>query len=46
MSPYHQEFISFCEAMELVPEDELDSSGRAVGNTSTDRRAKKVWILI
>ncbi|KAL0299688.1 UNVERIFIED_CONTAM: PP2A regulatory subunit TAP46 [Sesamum radiatum] len=25
MWPYHQEFISFCEAMELVPEEELES---------------------
>ncbi|XP_051138175.1 PP2A regulatory subunit TAP46 [Andrographis paniculata] len=37
-----KEFISFCEAMELVPEEELESSARASGNTSADLRARKI----
>ncbi|KAL0400589.1 UNVERIFIED_CONTAM: PP2A regulatory subunit TAP46 [Sesamum latifolium] len=37
-----KEFISFCEAMELVPEEELESSARAAGGTFADRRAKKI----
>ncbi|KAL6508306.1 PP2A regulatory subunit tap46 [Orobanche hederae] len=37
-----KEFISFCETMELVPEEELESSGRARGNTFADRRAQKI----
>ncbi|KAL8049439.1 hypothetical protein ABFX02_06G020700 [Erythranthe guttata] len=37
-----KEFISFCEVMELVPADELESSAQAIGNASTDRRAKKI----
>ncbi|KAK6155573.1 hypothetical protein DH2020_009821 [Rehmannia glutinosa] len=37
-----KEFISFCEAMELVPEEELESSGQSMGNTFADRRAKKI----
>ncbi|CAA0824691.1 PP2A regulatory subunit TAP46 [Striga hermonthica] len=37
-----KEFISFCEAMELVPEEELESYARASGGTSTDRRAQKI----
>ncbi|GER34302.1 PP2A regulatory subunit TAP46 [Striga asiatica] len=37
-----KEFISFCEAMELVPEEELESSGRAMDGTSADRRAQKI----
>ncbi|KAJ9539589.1 hypothetical protein OSB04_026095 [Centaurea solstitialis] len=34
-----KEFLSFCDAMELVPEDELEASGP---NTVVDRRAKKI----
>ncbi|KAL6509243.1 PP2A regulatory subunit tap46 [Orobanche gracilis] len=37
-----KEFISFCETMELVAEEELESSGRARGNTFSDRRAQKI----
>ncbi|KAL6541497.1 PP2A regulatory subunit tap46 [Orobanche gracilis] len=37
-----KEFISFCETMELVPEEELESSGRSRGNTFADRRAQKI----
>lgn len=40
--PCHQEFISFCEAIELVPEEELESSAQATGNTFADQRATKV----
>lgn len=42
--PCYQEFISFCEAMELVPKEELDSFGQATGNTSADKRAQKVGL--
>lgn len=42
VSHCYQEFISFCEAMELVPKDELESSVQATGNTFPDKRAKKV----
>ncbi|XAR71621.1 hypothetical protein NMG60_11017985 [Bertholletia excelsa] len=37
-----KEFISFCEAMELVPEEELESSIQAGPNSFADRRAKKI----
>ncbi|PIN27122.1 Protein phosphatase 2A-associated protein [Handroanthus impetiginosus] len=37
-----KEFISFCEAMELVPAEELESSTQLMGNTFADRRAKKI----
>ncbi|KAL6520812.1 PP2A regulatory subunit [Orobanche hederae] len=37
-----KEFISFYETMELVTEKELESSGRARGNTFADQRADKV----
>ncbi|KAL6533329.1 PP2A regulatory subunit tap46 [Orobanche minor] len=37
-----KEFISVCETMELVPEEELESYGRARGNTFADRRAQKI----
>ncbi|KAI3756935.1 hypothetical protein L6452_04467 [Arctium lappa] len=37
-----QEFLSFCEAMELVPEDELETSLQGGPNTVTDRRARKI----
>ncbi|KAK1398411.1 hypothetical protein POM88_008274 [Heracleum sosnowskyi] len=36
-----KEFISFCEAMELVPEEELEASARGP-NSNVDRRAKKI----
>ncbi|KAH6822177.1 2A phosphatase associated protein of 46 kD [Perilla frutescens var. hirtella] len=39
-----KEFISFCEAMELIPKEELDSSVHGTGNTFTDKRAKKAWV--
>ena len=38
-----QEFISICEALELVPEDELDASRQGAANTFATRRAKKVY---
>lgn len=38
-----QEFISFCEAMELVPEEELETSTQGGPNSFADRRAKKVF---
>lgn len=42
---YLQEFISFCETMELVPEEEIETSTQGGANSSVDRRAKKVgWI--
>ncbi|CAA2968979.1 PP2A regulatory subunit TAP46-like [Olea europaea var. sylvestris] len=37
-----KEFISFCEAMELVPEDELAASAQSGGNSFADQRAKKI----
>ncbi|KAG5233706.1 PP2A regulatory [Salix suchowensis] len=37
-----QEFISFCEAMELVPEEELQASSQGAPNTFVDRRALKI----
>ncbi|KAL5803481.1 hypothetical protein ACOSQ3_031939 [Xanthoceras sorbifolium] len=37
-----KEFLSFCETMELVPEEELGTSGQAGTNTFVDRRARKV----
>ncbi|KVI07617.1 hypothetical protein Ccrd_014038 [Cynara cardunculus var. scolymus] len=37
-----QEFLSFCEAMGLVPEDELETSLHGGHNTTTDRRARKI----
>ncbi|CAH9123456.1 unnamed protein product [Cuscuta epithymum] len=37
-----KEFIAFCEAMELVPEDELEPSIAAGPNGFADRRAKKI----
>lgn len=38
-----QEFISICEALELVPEDELDASRQGGADTFATRRAKKVY---
>ncbi|KAL6977867.1 PP2A regulatory subunit tap46 [Sarracenia purpurea var. burkii] len=37
-----KEFMSFCEAMELVPEEELESSVQGGSNSFADRRAKKI----
>lgn len=40
-----QEFISICEALELIPEEELEISGQGGPDTFATRRAKKVIIL-
>lgn len=40
--PCYQEFFSFCEAMELVPKEELESFVEATGKTFADKRAQKV----
>ncbi|KAL7611650.1 hypothetical protein Lser_V15G09574 [Lactuca serriola] len=37
-----KEFLSFCDAMELVPEDELETSEQGGQNSFVDRRAKKI----
>ncbi|KAL3521657.1 hypothetical protein ACH5RR_019806 [Cinchona calisaya] len=37
-----KEFISFCEAMELVPEEELQMSALGSANSFADLRAKKI----
>ncbi|KAK3229666.1 hypothetical protein Dsin_001547 [Dipteronia sinensis] len=37
-----KEFLSFCETMELLPEEELETSGQASTNTLVDRRARKI----
>ncbi|CAK9146551.1 unnamed protein product [Ilex paraguariensis] len=37
-----KEFISFCEAMELVPEEELEISAQGCPISFADRRAKKI----
>lgn len=37
-----KELISFCEAMELVPEEELETSTQGGPNSFADRRAKKI----
>lgn len=37
-----KEFISFCESMELLPEEELEASTRGASNTFVDRRARKI----
>ncbi|KAJ6881422.1 PP2A regulatory subunit TAP46 [Populus alba x Populus x berolinensis] len=37
-----KEFLSFCEAMELVPEEELQASSLGAPNTFVDRRALKI----
>lgn len=37
-----KEFISFCETMELVPEEEIETSTQGGANSSVDRRAKKI----
>lgn len=36
--------MSFCEAMELVPEDELETSTQGGPNSLVDRRARKVLL--
>ncbi|KAL3653647.1 PP2A regulatory subunit tap46 [Castilleja foliolosa] len=36
-----KEFLSFCEVMELMPKEELESI-QAMSNTSADQRAKKI----
>ena len=42
----YQEFFSFCEAMELVPKEELESFVEATGKTFADKRAQKVGLDI
>ncbi|XP_059278412.1 PP2A regulatory subunit TAP46 [Lycium ferocissimum] len=37
-----KEFISFCETMELVPEEEMETSKQGGASTALDRRAKKI----
>ncbi|KAK4380720.1 hypothetical protein RND71_002582 [Anisodus tanguticus] len=37
-----KEFISFCETMELVPEDEIEPSTQGGASSFVDRRAKKI----
>ncbi|GMJ13605.1 2A phosphatase associated protein of 46 kD [Hibiscus trionum] len=37
-----KEFISFCEAMELVPREELEGSSQGASNSFADRRALKI----
>ncbi|KAL4575736.1 hypothetical protein LXL04_011820 [Taraxacum kok-saghyz] len=37
-----KEFLSFCDAMELVPEDELETLTQGGQKTVVDRRAKKI----
>ncbi|KAK6250752.1 hypothetical protein SCA6_004757 [Theobroma cacao] len=37
-----KEFISFCEAMELVPQEELEASAQGASNSFADRRALKI----
>ncbi|CAK7324190.1 unnamed protein product [Dovyalis caffra] len=37
-----KEFLSFCEAMELVPEEELQTFSQGAPNASVDRRALKI----
>lgn len=37
-----KEFVSFCEAMELVPVEELESSVQGGPNSFADHRAKKI----
>ncbi|KAH1037912.1 hypothetical protein J1N35_039655 [Gossypium stocksii] len=37
-----KEFISFCEAMELVPQEELEASVQGASNSFADRRALKI----
>ncbi|KAJ1392649.1 TAP46-like protein [Sesbania bispinosa] len=37
-----KEFISFCEAMELVPKEELESCMQGAPNSVADQRARKI----
>ncbi|KAF5947525.1 hypothetical protein HYC85_013482 [Camellia sinensis] len=37
-----KEYMSFCEGMELVPEEELESTAQGGPNSFADRRAKKI----
>ncbi|KAF8042854.1 hypothetical protein BT93_A1242 [Corymbia citriodora subsp. variegata] len=37
-----KEFVSFCEAMELVPKEELETSVHGGSNQMVDRRARKI----
>ncbi|XP_065870852.1 PP2A regulatory subunit TAP46 [Euphorbia lathyris] len=37
-----KEFLSFCEAMELVPQEELQVASQGGSNTFADRRAQKI----
>lgn len=46
VQPCHQEFMAFCETMELVPAEELDSSAQGRSSTFADQRAKKVYLDI
>lgn len=39
---FFQEFVSFCEAMELIPEEELKSFKQGGSNNFADKRAGKV----
>ena len=41
-----QEFVSFCEAMELLPKEELETSVHGGSNQMVDRRARKVLMHI
>lgn len=41
-----QEFVSFCEAMELLPKEELETSVHGGSNQMVDRRARKVLMYI
>lgn len=41
-----QEFVSICEALELVPEDELEASRQEASDTYATRRAKKVCYFL
>ncbi|KAL5567755.1 hypothetical protein UlMin_024330 [Ulmus minor] len=37
-----KEFITFCESMELIPEEELEASSQGGSNTFADQRARKI----
>ncbi|KAH9621522.1 hypothetical protein KSS87_019335 [Heliosperma pusillum] len=37
-----KEFVSFCETMELVPEEELESLAQGGSNNFSDKRARKI----
>ncbi|KAJ9175483.1 hypothetical protein P3X46_014033 [Hevea brasiliensis] len=42
---YILEFFSFCETMELVPEEELRTSSQAGSNSFAERRAQKIALF-